>query len=128
MTVMRYRAARFTGAPVMECPDCGAVCAYWDADDMTPNPVTGVLELQCDGCAGEDYARCPACGEPVDYCAGHGPIGDPAGAAILDAHDNGDHAGCHPVGCPDAGRWDATPGCAHCGAPDHVASRCHGGA
>lgn len=27
---------------------------------------------------------CPACGEESDYCLGHGPIGDPAGAAILD--------------------------------------------
>ena len=40
-------------------------------------------------------AHCPACGDPMDYCQGHGPIGDPAGAAILDAHDNGDHSDCH---------------------------------
>lgn len=38
---------------------------------------------------------CPACGSPIDYCQGHGEIGDPVGRAILDAHDDGDHAGCH---------------------------------
>ena len=26
---------------------------------------------------------CPACGEPIDYCQGHGEIGDPEGYAIL---------------------------------------------
>ena len=39
--------------------------------------------------------RCPACGEFCDYCQGHGEIGDPMGAAILMAHDDGDHSGCH---------------------------------
>lgn len=47
----------------------------------------------------EDVARCPACGDPIDYCQGHGEIGDPAGFAILEAHDAGDHTGCHPDGC-----------------------------
>lgn len=50
----------------------------------------------------EPYARCPACGDPIDYCAGHGDIGDPAGAAILAAHDAGDHADCNPDGCLEA--------------------------
>jgi len=48
--------------------------------------------------------RCPACGDPIDYCQGHGEIGDPAGRAILDAHDAGDHSGCHPEGCEEAPR------------------------
>lgn len=26
---------------------------------------------------------CPACGDPIDYCQGHGEIGDPEGYAIL---------------------------------------------
>lgn len=39
---------------------------------------------------------CPACGSPIDFCQGHGEIGDPAGAAILKAHDDDDHSGCHP--------------------------------
>jgi len=39
-------------------------------------------------------ALCPACGNATDYCQGHGEIGDPAGFAILQAHDNDDHSGC----------------------------------
>ena len=39
-------------------------------------------------------ALCPACGNVTDYCQGHGEIGDPAGFAILRAHDNDDHSGC----------------------------------
>jgi hypothetical protein len=50
----------------------------------------------------EHVAACPACGSPIDYCQGHGEIGDPAGAAILAAHDDGDHTDCHPDGCDDA--------------------------
>jgi hypothetical protein len=51
----------------------------------------------------DDYsARCPACGDVIDYCQGHGEIGDPAGRAILDSHDVGDHTQCHPDGCDDA--------------------------
>lgn len=45
----------------------------------------------------EQPARCPACGDVIDYCQGHGEIGDPAGRAILDAHDDGDHTGCHEL-------------------------------
>lgn len=43
----------------------------------------------------EHISRCPACGSPIDYCQGHGEIGDPAGHAILEAHDAGDHSSCH---------------------------------
>ena len=50
----------------------------------------------------EDYARCVVCGDPVDYCHGHGPTGDPYGWAIVSAHDDGDHTRCHPAGCDDA--------------------------
>lgn len=39
-------------------------------------------------------ALCPACGDAIDYCLGHGEMGDPSGYAILVAHDNGDHRGC----------------------------------
>lgn len=39
--------------------------------------------------------RCPACGALMpDYCQGHGLIGDPMGATILDQHDDGDHSLC----------------------------------
>lgn len=46
-----------------------------------------------------DDVGCPACGNAIDYCQGHGPIGDPVGDAILLAHDDGDHSDCHPDGC-----------------------------
>lgn len=44
----------------------------------------------------EYIAICPACGNPIDYCQGHGEIGDPAGNRILNDHDNDTHNGCHP--------------------------------
>ena len=45
-------------------------------------------------------ARCPACGDWIDYCQGHGEIGDPFGADILKLHDLGQHQDCHPdAGC-----------------------------
>lgn len=43
------------------------------------------------------YPLCPACGEPIDYCQGHGPIGDPWGARILAMHDDDTHTECHPA-------------------------------
>jgi hypothetical protein len=59
----------------------------------------------CDECNGEtDVARCPACGDVIDYCQGHGEIGDPMGHATLAAHDDGQHDGCHPDGCDEAQR------------------------
>lgn len=39
---------------------------------------------------------CPACGEYPDYCAGHGVIGDPILAEVLERHDAGDHTSCVP--------------------------------
>ncbi|HEY6057206.1 MAG TPA: hypothetical protein VIV06_04200 [Candidatus Limnocylindrales bacterium] len=50
----------------------------------------------------EYVSRCPACGDPIDYCQGHGEIGDPTGAAILADHDAGQHWRCHPAGCDEA--------------------------
>jgi hypothetical protein len=44
-------------------------------------------------------AHCPACGDPIDYCQGHGQIGDPEGNQILWQHDHGEHEDCHPAGC-----------------------------
>ena len=45
----------------------------------------------------EDYSepRCPACGEFIDYCQGHGPMGDPQGYAVLRLHDDDIHSLCH---------------------------------
>lgn len=42
----------------------------------------------------EDYSACPVCGDPIDYCQGHGELGDPHGHAILTDHDNGNHDRC----------------------------------
>lgn len=48
----------------------------------------------------EEYdSRCPACGDPMDYCQGHGESGDPQGFHILEMHDIGEHADCHEDGC-----------------------------
>lgn len=42
-------------------------------------------------------ARCPACGDWIDYCQGHGDLGDPDGARILALHDDDDHSECHSM-------------------------------
>lgn len=42
----------------------------------------------------EYIARCPACGDVIDYCQGHGEIGDSYMAEILRMHDNGLHTEC----------------------------------
>jgi len=55
------------------------------------------------------YALCPVDGEPIDYCLGHGEIGDPDGYAILNCHDEGDHLLCHPLGCELAGKLEWYP-------------------
>ena len=33
---------------------------------------------------------CPACGDPIDYCQGHGEIGDPEGYAIVKQQEEQD--------------------------------------
>ena len=40
-------------------------------------------------------AVCPACGQAIDYCPGHGEIGDPIGRGVLMAHDDDIHTLCH---------------------------------
>lgn len=46
--------------------------------------------------------NCPACGEVMDFCQGHGEFGDPEGRQVLDQHDAGDHSSCNPRGCEEA--------------------------
>jgi hypothetical protein len=48
-------------------------------------------------CEEEHASHCPACGEVIDYCQGHGDLGDPTGHRILLAHTDDDHAQCHPL-------------------------------
>ena len=76
-------------------PCCG--CGILTAQD---DPAWGTVTL-CAYCDPDeaDAARCVVCGEPADYCQGHGPTGDPYGWQILAAHDDGDHERCHPAGC-----------------------------
>lgn len=40
-------------------------------------------------------SMCPACGDPIDYCPGHGELGDAYNNSILAMHDNGNHDECH---------------------------------
>ena len=46
--------------------------------------------------------RCPACGDRIDFCSGHGELGDPVGHRVLIAHDKGRHHACSPMGCDEA--------------------------
>jgi hypothetical protein len=71
----------------VECEDCHEVHGPFDE-----------CEREYD-----DASYCPACGDVIDYCQGHGEIGDPAGFAILAAHDSDDHSRCEPNGCDNAG-------------------------
>lgn len=64
--------------------------------DVDPEPDTEDDETDAE-------ARCPACGEPISYCQGHGESGDPDGFDTLRRHDDGDHTDCHQDGCDDAG-------------------------
>lgn len=53
---------------------------------------------------GELISYCPACGQPIDYCQGHGEIGDPVGFETLRLHDIDIHVRCHPNGCEERAR------------------------
>lgn len=53
----------------------------------------------------EHVSTCPACAQPIDFCPGHGEIGDPDGAATLRRHDEGDHVTCDPEGCDEWREW-----------------------
>jgi hypothetical protein len=71
-------------------------CTLEILDRVAENRRKGLLIMD------EEYvSRCPACGDPIDYCQGHGEIGDPWGFRILTQHDNGDHTDCNPYGCEE---------------------------
>lgn len=42
-----------------------------------------IIEGRHDEIAREPVSYCPVCGEPIDYCLGHGPIADPDSLALL---------------------------------------------
>ena len=55
-------------------------------------------------------SRCPACGDAIDYCIGHGEIGDPSGYLTLKMHDRGVHIWCHErARCDDTDDLQSTP-------------------
>lgn len=81
-TCGRTWCARCTPTPASRCP--------YEAEHEEPS------HGETDD---EEPASCPACGEYIDFCMGHGPIGDPVGFDILDRHDNDDHSRCHVNGC-----------------------------
>jgi hypothetical protein len=102
--------------------------------EQWPDPWVLVLDINdddahfswqdCDGCGSrlggdrldasayerEVVSHCPVCGDVIDYCQGHGQIGDPQGFSIMNDHDNDEHQRCHPQGCADAHPTD----CADC--------------
>lgn len=49
-------------------------------------------------------AKCVICSDPIDYCQGHGE----SGWMVWEDHDHGDHGGCHPSGCGEAGEQVVT--------------------
>lgn len=64
----------------------------------------------------ELVSYCVACGEPIDYCQGHGQLADPNGFYILRRHHELDfHDTCDPHGCDEGMDCPEGP-CAH---PSH---------
>lgn len=68
-----------------------------------------------DDSGAESVSRCPACGDLIDYCRGHGQSGDPIGASILSAHDDGYHGRCDPADCEDSAEMIAAVVAQHLG-------------
>lgn len=71
--------------------------------DKTHKPIVVdyCAEDNCPVCNDEERpSRCPACGDIMDYCQGHGKSGDFRGWRILVDHwENDEHIDCHPDGC-----------------------------
>lgn len=106
------------GLAIREAGEFQVVLGVYLKDEQSEgNPAPDFDAVACPDCMGvhgpfeecdpEGLEHCPACGDPIDYCQGHGEIGDPEGFAILERHDRGDHLDCHPDGCENAG---AVPG------------------
>ena len=73
-----------------------------EAPEPSPCDECGTIHNDIEECDEDGLSRCVACGDVIDYCQGHGAIGDPAGRAILDAHDADDHENCHIAACGEA--------------------------
>lgn len=72
---------------IAKCWDCGERLAYWESADELSEWITDHNERAYE-------PTCPACGDVIEYCPGHGEMGDPLGYAILQDHDAGRHDGC----------------------------------
>lgn len=70
-----------------------------------------------DTCIAEAADRCPACANYIDYCQGHGVIGDPIGHSVLVAHDDGDHTNCIDAADDMLQLWSAELPAITCGMP-----------
>lgn len=77
--------------------------ASWAPGEAVTNDEEAAAAYDAQWYNDDDLARCVACGERIDYCQGHGELGDRWGFAVLEAHDAGDHSTCHPAGCEHAG-------------------------
>lgn len=102
-------------ADATHCWRCGA-----DAEIAAP-----VAETETEYLDYDDTERCVVCGEFVDYCQGHGEIGDPHGYAIMVAHDNGDHSACDERGCDIAAQRESATASGHVDYP-HVPGYLYG--
>lgn len=67
----------------------------WEYEVANGDTVLGFDEWTEHRAEVEEHPICPACGSVIDYCQGHGTLGDPEGARILEAHDDDEHDECH---------------------------------
>jgi len=100
MSTRKEGSANSRPFPYPGCPDCGwqypsTTIAAWNAGELS------LVDTNPTHLCGVDL--CPACGDTIDHCQGHGFIGDPDKARVLVAHyDRDEHDGCHHRGCPIA--------------------------
>lgn len=70
-------------------PDC--ISSGHHAPGAIGEHLSPCMSNECQRAEYED--PCPVCGDPIDYCQGHGAIGDPEGYAILAAEDESRSSG-----------------------------------
>lgn len=75
------------------CPACDFTCHCGPGvEDGTDTECVFIGHDETD----DTYvSRCPVCGEHIDYCQGHGEMGDPIGYEKMAEHDLGNHDWCH---------------------------------
>lgn len=86
------------------CGECGRSWDDGKSTSVTPTPAgrcpfeSEHSEPEADDEA-EHIERCVICGDVIDYCPGHGM--SETVQAIYAQHDDGDHAACNKLACPD---------------------------